>query len=197
MRRKAVVAAGGTDRQRWSDPTSYEAFWSDRSVAAGQMLPSGRHICDIGCGMQGLREHLPAGSTYLPADLRAWTPEVMVCDLNAGHLPERYLAQCHVVCLLGVIEYVYDLPRLFEALRQRVETILVSYNCVDLAEVDRAGYGWVNSLSSEQVPALLQDHGFRPVEVRRVGRMEILVKATQSDFGWRPRLRRAVLRRFA
>ncbi|MCG7360614.1 class I SAM-dependent methyltransferase [Roseomonas sp. ACRSG] len=196
-RRKAVVAAGGTDRERWCDPASYEAFWSDRSVAAGQMLPPGLRVCDIGCGMQGLRAHLPAGSIYLPADLRAWTPEVLPCDLNAGLLPERYLAICDVVCLLGVIEYLYDLPAFFTALRRRTETVLVSYNCVDFAAVDRAGYGWVNALGSEQLLALLRDHGFEIAEVRRVGRMEILVRATQPRFGWLRRLRRDLRRRLS
>ena len=194
LRREIQVVAGETDRQRWEDASSYEQFWSDRSAAAAKLCNSGQWVCDIGCGMRGLGAMLPTGCTYLPADLRCWEPAVERCDLNAGLLPERHLSRCDVVTLLGVIEYIYDLPCLFAALARRAETVLVSYNCVELAEVDRVGYGWANALTSEAVLNLLRQAGFLPDTVQRFGAMEILVRASNPGFSRLRRLRRRVAR---
>ena len=193
-RREARVRAAETDRERWEDAASYEQFWSDRAVAAASLCRPGQWVCDIGCGMQGLRAALPAGCTYLPADLRLWDPAVEACDLNADLLPERQLARCDVVTLLGVIEYIYDLPRLFAALTRRVETVVVSYNCAELADVDRIGFGWVNALTKEALLELLQQAGFRPDTVERFGAMEILVRAHNAHFGVSRQLRRRAAR---
>ena len=193
-RRKARVVAGETDRERWEDASSYEQFWSDRSVAAAGLCAAGQWVCDIGCGQQRLAALLPAGCTYLPADLRRWTPAVETCDLNAGRLPERHLARCDVVTLLGVIEYVYDLPRLFAALARHAETVVVSYNCIELADVDRAGFGWVNALTSEALATIVSQSGFQPDTVTRFGTMEVLIRASNPAFGRLRRLRRRVAR---
>jgi len=194
LRRQTQVAAGKTDRQRWEDAASYEQFWSDRSAAAAKLCRPGQWVCDIGCGMRGLGALLPLGCTYLPADLRCWEPVVERCDLNAGLLPERHLARCEVVTLLGVIEYIYDLPRLLAALARRAETVVLSYNSAELSEVDRAGYGWVNALTSEAILELLRQAGFLPDTVQRFGSMEILVRGSNASFGPLRRLRRRVAR---
>jgi hypothetical protein len=194
-RRRYIVAAKTTDRARWSDPASYEPFWSDRAATAGRLCDNASWVCDIGCGpIQSLQRFLPAATVYLPADLCAWTPRVCICDLNAPILPERYLRLSNIVYLLGVIEYIQDLLRLFTALASRTETIVVSYNCTNLGEADRSGYGWVNALASEDVLALLGDTGFHPVAIERVGTMEIVVKAENVNFGLSWRLRRRAAR---
>ncbi len=194
LRRHARVAAGVTDRERWEDAASYERFWSDRSAAAARLCRPGQWVCDIGCGMQALGGMLPAGCTYLPADLRAWTPAVEVCDLNAGLLPERCLARCDVATLLGVVEYVFDPSRLFAALARRAETVVVSYNCAELAEVDRAGFGWVNALTREALVDGFRQAGFQPDRVERFGATEVLVRAINPRFGPLRRLRRRAAR---
>ena len=119
-----------------------EQFWSDRSAAAAKLCRSGQWVCDIGCGIQRLAAALPPGCVYLPADLHRLDPAVDSCDLNAGLLPGRHLARCDVVTLLGVIEYIFDPLRLLSALAQRAEIVVLSYNSVELADVDRAGFGW-------------------------------------------------------
>jgi hypothetical protein len=191
-RRKACVTAGLTDRERWEDVASYEQFWSDRSAAAAKLCRPGQWVCDIGCGMQRLAAGLPPGCVYLPADLRRWNPTVEGCDLNAGLLPERHLARCDVVTLLGVIEYIFDPALLLSALARRAEIVVLSYNCVELADVDRAGFGWVGALTSQTLAELLRQTGFRLESVERFGTTEILVQASNPGFGpWRRVRRRA------
>jgi hypothetical protein len=194
LRRRWCVAAGVTDRERWENAASYERFWSDRSAAAAKLCRPGQWVCDIGCGMQRLRALLPPSCMYLPADLRPWNNAVEVCDLNAGLLPERHLARCNVVTLLGVIEYIFDPARLLIGLGRRAETVVLSYNCTELADVDRAGFGWVNALTSEAVVDLLRQAGFRPDMVERFGSMEILVRASNTSFGKLRRARRHLAR---
>lgn len=194
-RRKARVAAGETDRARWESATSYEVFWAHRAAAAARLFRAGEWICDIGCGEQRLRAMLPAGCVYLPADLRQWDAAVEPCDLNAGILPKRHLARCDVAALLGVIEYIYDLPRLFDSLGRWAETMVISYNCSDLADLDRTGFGWVNTLTEQALLACLKQAGFNPDTVQRFGATEILVRAGNSDFNTIRRARRRVARR--
>ena len=188
-RRKACLIVGQTDRERWENVESYEQFWSDRSAAAAKLCRSGQWVCDIGCGMQRLAAALPPGCVYLPADLHRLDPAVDSCDLNAGLLPVRHLARCDVVTLLGVIEYIFDPLRLLSALAQRAEIVVLSYNSVELADVDRAGFGWVGALTSQTVVELVRQAGLRLECVERFNAAEILVRASNPGFG--PLRRRA------
>jgi hypothetical protein len=194
-RRMRVVAARQTDHERWRDAASYEPDWAGRGVEAARLLRGAGWVCDIGCGMQTLRQALPADVIYLPCDLRQWTPRVEPCDLNAGVLPVRSLARCDVVCLLGVLEYIYHPARLLAALARYAEGIVVSYNVPELADHDRAGFGWVNALSGEALTGLLRDAGYATHETVVFQDRELLVRAALPGLPLHARLRRAVARR--
>ncbi len=190
-----VVAARQTDHERWRDAASYEPDWAGRGIAAARLLHGARWVCDIGCGMQTLRQALPADVIYLPCDLRQWTPEVEPCDLNAGVLPARSLARCDVACLLGVLEYIHDPARLLADVARYAEGIVVSYNVPELVDHDRAGLGWVNALSGAALTGLLRDAGYAVREAMVFQDRELLVRAALPSLPLRARVRRALTRR--
>jgi len=159
-RRRSTVLARQTDAARWLNRDSYEDHWNDRAIAVAGHLTRAAWVCDLGCGQQALRRALPAGISYLPADLRAWTPDTARCDLNAGLMPVRYLRACDTVTMLGVLEYIFDPAALLRRLACSAESIVLTYCAVDLWDADRAGYGWVNGLRVEDLRVLLQSVGY-------------------------------------
>lgn len=70
--------------ERWVNLTE---SWDPRIARmAGAIKPNSR-VLDLGCGIQKLREYLPAGCSYTPCDVTQRTPDTIVCDFNQGELP--------------------------------------------------------------------------------------------------------------
>lgn len=166
-------------REWWLEPGHYLSSWNKRARVVAGFCGDG-WICDIGCGMQGLNRFLPLRARYLPSDLKQWTPEVEVCDLNAGVLPQRYLALCDTVTLLGVVERIDDLDWLFSMLAQRAERLIVTYHCGEKAPTRLAG--WINAYSSAEFSAKLIAAGYR-IEHSEMFRDQTIFVARSTSFG--------------
>jgi hypothetical protein len=193
-RRKEVVLERKTDRERWQEEANFEAHWSPRSSFAAALCGSSKWVCDVGCGMQSLRNLLPAHATYLPADLKKWTDDTFTCDLNAGEFPKKYAEISDVLCFLGVIEYIYDLDALFENASRHTDRVVVSYNPTDIAESDRRGYGWVNDLTVGALVRLVHEHGFIVDSLQKIDGSQVILRMRNSRFSWKRGLRRAAAR---
>jgi hypothetical protein len=134
----------------WTDERTYESGWPQRARHAASMLRGERWVCDLGCGMQSLRTIVPPGTIYLPADLKKWTADTALCELNKEEYPTKYLLMCDLCFILGVIEYICRPERLFEELAKRVESVILSYNIFSSGSDDRLKY-WANSLSIDDL----------------------------------------------
>jgi hypothetical protein len=143
----------------WADPSNYNKGWNARAMAAVNLIADEKWICDLGCGQQAVRSLLQSPCVYLPADLKQWTPDTAVCDLNRNVLPERYLRACDVCLLLGVIEYVWQPGPLFRRLAQVCKTVIFSYNVMELGPTGRHEI-WVNAFSVLDLQAMLDSAGF-------------------------------------
>ena len=192
--RRRSVAQRTTDATRWMDPDSYLPFWDGRAVAVGPLLRDRRWVCDIGCGRQALRTQLGAGTRYLPADIRGWTGDTEICELNQGRLPRRSLLRCDVAVMLGVLEYIVDPGLLLTRLHRYAEHLLLTYCVPELWTVDRAGFGWVNALSESDLRALLIDAGYMVTGTCRFEDRQLVVQARARSFGAVRRLRRSAAR---
>jgi hypothetical protein len=137
----------------WRDRRHFSGFWSARALEAVKLRSNATFICDIGCGMQALKALLP-GAVYLPADLEKWTPEVEACDLNRGLFPEEHLSVAELCFVLGVLEYLRDVEGSLAALSTKAERVILSYNAVDLVNVDRVAHHWLNSFSVDELKAM-------------------------------------------
>ena len=85
-------------------------------------------VCDIGCGMQKLRRFLRPGTLYLPVDLKKWIDDTIVCNLNEGQFPADAVAKADTVTMLGVLEYIYDVPAPLKKVGASLPRLIVSYN---------------------------------------------------------------------
>ena len=193
-RRERIIAARQTDYRRWHDPASYNASWETRLDTAMPMLADARWVADLGCGMQDLRKRLAPGTIYLPMDIKRWTDDTLLCDLNAKQLPDLYISLCDVCVILGVLEYVYEPEWLLARLAEHAESLVLSYNAADLASLDRAGHGWVNAFDTGDILGMVERTPYRVATVAFHG-AQMLVKATRRDFDAACREQREARRR--
>jgi hypothetical protein len=120
-------------------------------------------VLDIGCGAMALEGMLPQGCTYLPLDCVRRDARTVVRDLNREPFPE---IAADMAFALGMLEYVYDVPRFLRGLRAAVPRALLSYHPLDRnIGRDRWSLGWVNALNSAELAALLRHAGFKSVRV--------------------------------
>jgi hypothetical protein len=177
-RRLEMIKRRETDFSRWSNPDSLSAYWDRRAPFAAALCADSRCVCDIGCGNQTLRHLLPRGTKYLPADLTKRTEDTELCDLNSKILPEAHLRQSDTVTLLGVIEYVYDVPWVIRALRSFLGTLIISYNPVDMIKVERREKGWVNDFRLHELARLIGEADYIVRDINLVDPGQVVVRAT-------------------
>ena len=153
-----------TDLVRWSNPENLEASWEPRSRFAASLIPRRSTVLDIGCGKMMVEKHLHPTCTYIPADVAQRDPRTLLCDINKGEIPNQ-VDDVDIVLMLGVIEYVFDLPALLARLAKGRGRIMVTYCDTEtggLADLNRrAALGWVNALTRAQLKALFAAAGLR------------------------------------
>ena len=165
-RRRATIAAAkqqSTLIDRWSrEDVGKLDSWAERARAAVAHVRPGLRVLDIGCGAMALEGMLPQGCTYLPLDCVRRDARTIVCDLNREPFPA---IEADMALGLGVLEYLYDMPRFLRSLRAAVPRALLSYHPLDRnIGRDRWSLGWVNALNSVELAALLRHAGFKRVQ---------------------------------
>ena len=126
-----------------------------------------------------LERHLPFGCHYLPSDVVARDARTVVADLNAGGMPEQALADCDLIVMLGVWEYLYRPDAVFAAFAHAGKPMVCSYcDTASTAHLDRRALGWVNDFSHEQFLEMARRHGYHARLVRRVDPLQQLFKFT-------------------
>lgn len=145
-----------THRRRWRKvAVAGVPPWDMRNRIIAGYIPAGSSLIDIGSGAQTLRTHLDATVEYQPCDCVATTPDVILCDFNAGQpLPTTYHYD-YVVCS-GILEYIIE-PSVFVDVMARLGgQLLLSYNPIREGDsrFRRMANNWVNHLSREQLEKL-------------------------------------------
>lgn len=123
-------------------------------------------LADIGCGDQKLRDALRMNGVqcrYQGYDLFPQSPEVHCFDVRCDSLPKIH----DVAVMLGVIEYLPNLPEILMGLAPQVPYLIVShvfrqnglYTAERLAEL-----GWVHHFSEKELDGILTNNGFSVLE---------------------------------
>lgn len=157
---------GRSDRGKWERPDRLRAHWDPRTIRLAALVPPGTRVLEFGAGRMILREHLPPDCHYIPTDLVARTPDMLVCDLNARRLPD--LPDADVAVFGGVLEFVNNVPRTLSYLRDRgFRYVVTSYMGKRDAQhrqvLKRRKAGVVNDYTLEELVSLFERHGFRYV----------------------------------
>lgn len=179
--RLALVKAAQEERRtlisRW-EALPFEATdgWSPRAQAAAGMLGGMAAVLDLGCGMMALERYLAPGVRYLPVDVVRRDDRTLVIDLNREELPLGL--EVAGVAALGLVEYLYDVPKFLGQIARIGSDVVVSYNTTDhFPDVDlRTGHAWVNHLALDDMERLFEDNGLLVVEAVQLDLTQTLWK---------------------
>jgi len=153
----------------WEDiPPASSLSWNERAATAVEMLRGPRSVTDIGCGAMTLKQYLPASTVYIPVDCVKRDERTVVVDLNRSPVPGM---RTEAATLLGVLEYIQDVPKLIAELAFAYPLALISYNAVDYGgdQQDALWNTWVNGYSSNELEAIFERSGWQLVEKRELG----------------------------
>lgn len=124
-----------TDATRWHHSEAYLDTWRDRSAALVEILDTALSdaqelsFSEYGCGPNApvATALAPSGRRCVRLDLKAWTTDCHIVDLNAQEIE---VEPTDVATLCGVAEYLNDLPRTLRLLGRQHRYLLLSYYCL-------------------------------------------------------------------
>mmetsp|Transcript_23300 Transcript_23300/g.38349 ORF Transcript_23300/g.38349 Transcript_23300/m.38349 type:complete len:175 (+) Transcript_23300:265-789(+) len=138
-------------------------------------------VLELGAGpYMPVKEFLPPGSRHIAADLVKRAEDALVVDLNLSpgevgrpnkdgdsavsleSIRAKMPESLRLMTMLGVMEYVVDVPRLWTTLRTFNAPVLMTYNALELwgdMEV-RKRQGWINHLSVKDLTNVFHAHNF-------------------------------------
>ncbi|WIM88710.1 class I SAM-dependent methyltransferase [Candidatus Mycobacterium wuenschmannii] len=159
-----------TDYGRWADSRNIFASWESRSQRAAALVPVDSRVIEFGAGNRIFERHLHESCTYTPSDIVERGTGTIVCDLNVRPLPALAIDAYDVAVLMGVLEYMRDMPTVLDWLAELVPTIVLSYACARggrysprraAGSVGRLRAGWLNSYCEDEFRLMFSQRGFR------------------------------------
>ncbi len=171
FRLRSTVMAGlvrSTDYARWTDQRHLCAEWAPRTQRAAALVPPHSRVIEFGAGNRTLEQHLDPTCTYVASDIVDRGPGTIIYDLNERPLPALSAGTYDVAVLMGVLEYVRDVPSVIDWLAKNVQVCVVSYVCAGLGgssgggireTAGRLGLGWLNHYSTEEFRLLFRERG--------------------------------------
>lgn len=165
-----------TDYSRWADTRNIFPSWESRTQRAAELIPRSSRVIEFGAGNRTLERHLDRSCTYTPSDIVERGPGTIVCDLNSTPLPDLGADGYDVAVLMGVLEYMRDMPSVLDWLTELAPICVLSYACARggrfsprraLGVAGRLRSGWLNSYRAEDVRSLFRERGF--VQLREEG----------------------------
>jgi hypothetical protein len=148
--------------------------WMQRAEVCADLLldifPSGEGVAvsDIGCGDGKLEPLLRKGGlvrTYQGYDIRPQSDKVIPFDVHKDQLPKGF----DVIVMLGVIEYLNELPTVLTALSAQAPYLVLSHVIKQSDEYTperRKELGWLNHLSRDELTSCLATANYDVMQAR-------------------------------
>jgi hypothetical protein len=158
-----------TDHDRWANPRNIYASWESRTEIAAALVPNNSRVIEFGAANRVLERYLDPSCTYAASDLVDRGPGTIVCDLNERPLPEFGADAYDVAVIMGVLEYVRDVPSMIDWLATHFPVCVLSYACMQanghrlrsrFERIGRLNRGWMNNYSEDELRGLFHDRDF-------------------------------------
>jgi hypothetical protein len=149
-------------------------LWDERNQFIANLIPAGSSVLDIGSGGQSIKRHLKPGCHYQPCDLVKSTPDVILCDFNAGRFPEISRQYDYVVCS-GVMEYIRNPLPFLEAVTSYGSSVIISYHPYEPGSPKwkRLAVNWITHISQAKLEGMFS-------QVAKWKRLPVTAMAKQS-----------------
>jgi hypothetical protein len=171
---------------RWFGAQTEEDWLHERCRLAATCIDEGANVADLGCGLQVLREHLPASCTYTGYDLGDMHPDNVLIDLDeAFTLPEEH----DLAVVLGVLEFLSDPRAALSRVVENVNTVVLSFVCVhEASQADlkrREAVGAKHHWTEKELLQILGVMGLnaeaRHLVWERPGERHLVLRLTSED----------------
>ena len=154
--------------------------WNERTCLTGRDGSADKaKVIEFGAGNMALKNYLPENCEYQGSDLFQRSPEMKVCDLNKGI--DFNLDPYDTAVFSGVLEYVYDLDKVFEKLNLEINWIILSYACKDSFSENRERFGWLSDYNKEELIKIFQKYHYEIIESREWKKQSIF-KLKKNEF---------------
>lgn len=179
-----------TDYQRWTNPKSIYTEWESRTQRAASFVPHNSKVIEFGAATRLLERYLDPSCSYTPSDIVDRGPGTLVCDLNERPFPR--LDGYDAAVIMGVLEYIVDVPAVVDWLRQTFPLVVVSYACADpnkrslrarFGFLGRASGGWMNSFRESEFRAFFTDRGYTSLQEEDWNEQRMFVFSQQPTAG--------------
>ncbi|MCG9973032.1 class I SAM-dependent methyltransferase [Christiangramia crocea] len=151
-----------SDIKRWKKNSELNEDWKERSIILAKMVRPEAKVIEFGAGNMHLKDYLPANCDYTPSDIYVRDSNVIYCDLNDDEMIN--LQSYDTAIFSGVLEYVYDLDRLFEKLAGSLKYINLTYACSDISGANRLKEGWLSDYTNSDLRDIFKRNGFEIVD---------------------------------
>lgn len=152
-----------SDVDRWKQKKWLFDDWNERTKIMAQWIQPNSKVLEFGAAKLALKQFLPENVIYTPSDIVDRGEGTLVCDLNRD-IPE-FKAQ-DVIFFSGVLEYIYDVPKLISNLSNKTNRFIISYGTFDVfnSEKHRKINGWVNTHTNQEILDIFTKNNFKLTE---------------------------------
>lgn len=153
-----------SDFGRWKRSEELFLDWNQRTSILASMIKQGANIIEFGAGNMALKINLPSDCKYTPSDIYKRSEEMLECDLNDKI--QFNLDLYDTAVFSGVLEYVYDVDKVFCQLNHSINNIILSYACSDISNANRLKSGWLSDYSKNELEDIFTKYNYQIVEYK-------------------------------
>ena len=153
-----------SDIERWRKASELHENWDDRTRILASMIKPNSAVIEFGAGALSLKELIPETCSYTASDIVSRAPGVLVCDLNEG-IPFE-LTPFDTAIFSGVLEYVFDIDKVFYQLNNSIDKILLSYACKEISNANRLRNGWLSDYSRMELEKIFKKYDYKVIDYR-------------------------------
>ena len=164
-RTQELKRAERSDVERWEDTEELLENWNERTRLLAGLVPPNAKVIEFGAGNMTLKKYLPENCEYQGSDLVQRSPEMKICDLNDGN--KFSLGPYDTAVFSGVLEYVYDINKVFEQLNGEINRVVLSYACKDSFSENRERFGWLSDYKKEELVKIFHKYHYEIINYRQ------------------------------
>ena len=153
-----------TDYLRWKKRDQLFEDWNERTSILASMVQSRSIVIEFGAGNMALKNLLPVGCEYTPSDIVQRNPYFIKCDLNEA-IPFD-ISIYNTAVFSGVLEYVFDIDKVFQQLSNSINNIVLSYACKEITNANRLRNGWLSDYSRMELETIFKKYDYQVIDYR-------------------------------